>query len=59
MTIYKLRILPLFLLVIGPVSYTHLTLPSTSRRQRQMCIRDRAYNAYFGLQKERHVAETE
>ena len=23
------------------VSYTHLTLPSTSRRQRQMCIRDR------------------
>ena len=22
------------------VSYTHLTLPSTSRRQRQMCIRD-------------------
>ena len=24
-----------------PVSYTHLTLPSTSRRQRQMCIRDR------------------
>ena len=25
----------------GTVSYTHLTLPSTSRRQRQMCIRDR------------------
>ena len=24
-----------------PVSYTHLTLPTTSRRQRQMCIRDR------------------
>ena len=24
----------------GPVSYTHLTLPTTSRRQRQMCIRD-------------------
>ena len=24
------------------VSYTHLTLPTTSRRQRQMCIRDRA-----------------
>ena len=24
-----------------PVSYTHLTLHSTSRRQRQMCIRDR------------------
>ena len=23
-----------------PVSYTHLTLPTTSRRQRQMCIRD-------------------
>ena len=23
------------------VSYTHLTLPTTSRRQRQMCIRDR------------------
>ena len=23
-----------------PVSYTHLTLPSTSRRQRQMWIRD-------------------
>ena len=23
-----------------PVSYTHLTLHSTSRRQRQMCIRD-------------------
>ena len=23
------------------VSYTHLTLHSTSRRQRQMCIRDR------------------
>ena len=22
------------------VSYTHLTLPTTSRRQRQMCIRD-------------------
>ena len=25
----------------SPVSYTHLTLPTTSRRQRQMCIRDR------------------
>ena len=25
----------------GSVSYTHLTLPTTSRRQRQMCIRDR------------------
>ena len=25
---------------IMPVSYTHLTLPTTSRRQRQMCIRD-------------------
>ena len=25
------------------VSYTHLTLPTTSRRQRQMCIRDRSY----------------
>ena len=24
----------------GTVSYTHLTLPTTSRRQRQMCIRD-------------------
>ena len=24
-----------------PVSYTHLTLPTTSRGQRQMCIRDR------------------
>ena len=24
------------------VSYTHLTLPTTSRRQRQMCIRDRS-----------------
>ena len=24
----------------GAVSYTHLTLPTTSRRQRQMCIRD-------------------
>ena len=23
-----------------PVSYTHLTLPTTSRGQRQMCIRD-------------------
>ena len=27
------------------VSYTHLTLPSTSRRQRQMCIRDSFGNA--------------
>ena len=27
-------------ITIGPVSYTHLTLPTTSRRQRQMCIRD-------------------
>ena len=26
---------------ITAVSYTHLTLPTTSRRQRQMCIRDR------------------
>ena len=26
---------------VAPVSYTHLTLPTTSRRQRQMCIRDR------------------
>ena len=26
---------------LSPVSYTHLTLPTTSRRQRQMCIRDR------------------
>ena len=28
--------------MIGTVSYTHLTLPTTSRRQRQMCIRDRS-----------------
>ena len=27
--------------LLRPVSYTHLTLPTTSRRQRQMCIRDR------------------
>ena len=26
---------------VSAVSYTHLTLPTTSRRQRQMCIRDR------------------
>ena len=26
--------------ITDPVSYTHLTLPTTSRRQRQMCIRD-------------------
>ena len=26
---------------VNAVSYTHLTLPTTSRRQRQMCIRDR------------------
>ena len=26
---------------LDTVSYTHLTLPTTSRRQRQMCIRDR------------------
>ena len=25
-----------------PVSYTHLTLPTSDRRQRQMCIRDSA-----------------
>ena len=29
----------------NPVSYTHLTLPTTSRRQRQMCIRDRGSSA--------------
>ena len=39
---------PKHTLILGPtysesVSYTHLTLPTTSRRQRQMCIRDRAY----------------
>ena len=28
------------------VSYTHLTLPTTSRRQRQMCIRDRMVTVY-------------
>ena len=28
--------------MLSPVSYTHLTLPTTSRRQRQMCIRDRS-----------------
>ena len=28
------------------VSYTHLTLPTTSRRQRQMCIRDRYVIVY-------------
>ena len=27
--------------MLEAVSYTHLTLPTTSRRQRQMCIRDR------------------
>ena len=30
-----------------PVSYTHLTLPTTSRRQRQMCIRDRVIGRRF------------
>ena len=28
-------------MTMNAVSYTHLTLPTTSRRQRQMCIRDR------------------
>ena len=38
------RDVPRLLALLGqvlPVSYTHLTLPTTSRRQRQMCIRDR------------------
>ena len=30
---------------LTPVSYTHLTLPTTSRRQRQMCIRD-SFNTF-------------
>ena len=30
----------LFWEIFHAVSYTHLTLPTTSRRQRQMCIRD-------------------
>ena len=30
-----------FMIYYDAVSYTHLTLPTTSRRQRQMCIRDR------------------
>ena len=37
---------------IVAVSYTHLTLPTTSRRQRQMCIRDRycgMLNASYNL----------
>ena len=35
-----------------PVSYTHLTLPTTSRRQRQMCIRDRFFHRQsVGIQK--------
>ena len=34
---------------VMPVSYTHLTLPSTSRRQRQMCIRDRHMPATANL----------
>ena len=31
------------------VSYTHLTLPTTSRRQRQMCIRDRTMKVQVRL----------
>ena len=38
--LYSERILNLHLPKTEPVSYTHLTLHSTSRRQRQMCIRD-------------------
>ena len=34
------------------VSYTHLTLPTTSRRQRQMCIRDRCLQPYYGQGRE-------
>ena len=32
---------------LSPVSYTHLTLPSTSRRQRQMCIRDSCLTVFL------------
>ena len=35
--------LPPNITAIRPVSYTHLTLPTKLRRQRQMCIRDRYY----------------
>ena len=31
-----------YTMIVAAVSYTHLTLPTTSRRQRQMCIRDRS-----------------
>ena len=34
------------------VSYTHLTLPTTSRGQRQMCIRDREYIGKFDVSDE-------
>ena len=36
------RILVVYHAGLNSVSYTHLTLPTTSRRQRQMCIRDRS-----------------
>ena len=38
---FSLNDLDTYIECADTVSYTHLTLPSTSRRQRQMCIRDR------------------